>query len=177
LTRPVTPAIDKRDGYRARVDAAVHDFGVNGYGWTAQQVLKAKRVCYRTIFAETNFRNLANPSVPESLLVIPNDGIGTDLNSTGLYQQRAQFWGSVVGSMDPYTATMRFLKAMVHDVPAWFTTTESTVCQLVQRSQFDSITIDLRTGKPFPFAQNYIDREPQTNALALDELYFQHGGA
>jgi hypothetical protein len=166
--------LDKRDGYRARVDQAVHDFGVNGYGWTIQQVLKAKRLCYRTIWAETDFRNLANPSVPESLLVVPNDGNGFDLNSTGLYQQRLPWWGTVLGSMDPYTATMRFLQHLIKNVPSWLTRDEASCCQDVQQSQFNGVTINPKTGVPYVFAQNYRDREDQTNAIALDEHFFTH---
>lgn len=146
--------------------------------WTDAQVLKAKRVCYRTVFTESDFKNLANPSVPESLLVLPNDGPGKDLDSTGLYQQRAsQGWGTIIGSMDPYTATVRFLTVMLRDVKNWFDLDESAVCQYTQRSQFDGSKINPATGQPYPFAQNYKDRQAQTDALAADTLYFTNKGA
>lgn len=78
------PAIDKRDDYRAEVDRAVEQFGMD-HQWDDPQVARAKRICYRTVWTESDWRNLANPSVPESLLVLPNDGNGTDKDSTGLY--------------------------------------------------------------------------------------------
>ncbi|WP_239476956.1 MULTISPECIES: C40 family peptidase [Nocardia] len=43
---------------------------------------------------ESGFRNLANPSVPESLS-FPNDGLGHDHDSIGPHQLRASVWGSV----------------------------------------------------------------------------------
>lgn len=171
------PVQDKRDGYRAQVDRAVTEFGVDRK-WTDAQVLKAKRICWRVIWTESDWRNLANLSVPSSIQVLPNDGYGKDLDSTGLYQQRAsQGWGTVIGSMDPYTATVRFLSAMVRDASDWFTAEEAAVCQRVQRSQFDGVKIDPATGKPYPFAQNYKDRQAQTDALAADLQFFTNKGA
>ena len=171
------PVRDKRDGYRAEVDRAAEQLGLDKK-WTDAQMLKAKRICYRVVWTESDWRNLANSSVPESIQVVPNDGYGKDLDSTGLYQQRAsQGWGTVLGSMDPYTATIRFLTVMLRDVPDWFTLDESTVAQRTQRSQFDGIKIDPATGKPYPFAQNYKDRQAQTDALAADLNYFTNKGA
>lgn len=43
---------------------------------------------------ESSFRNLANPSVPESL-TYSNDGLGTNHDSVGPHQMRASVWGSV----------------------------------------------------------------------------------
>lgn len=158
------------------MDRAVTQFGVDKK-WTDAQIVKAKRICYRTVWTESDWRNLSNIRVPESALVLPNDGPGRDLDSTGLYQQReSQGWGTVLGSMDPYTATIRFLTVMLRDVKNWFDLDESAVCQYTQRSQFDGVKIDPATGKPYPFAQNYKDRQAQTDALAADVLYFTHRG-
>ncbi|WP_330251457.1 NlpC/P60 family protein [Nocardia sp. NBC_00565] len=51
---------------------------------------------------ESGLRNLANPSVPESLR-FANDGTGTNLDSLGPHQMRASVWGAVGIStlMDP----------------------------------------------------------------------------
>lgn len=51
---------------------------------------------------ESSFRNLANPSVPESLSYA-NDGLGHDHDSVGPHQLRASIWGSVgiATLMDP----------------------------------------------------------------------------
>jgi len=162
---------DRRDVYRSAVDHAVEASGVL-YGWGSEAVTRAKRICYRTVWAETDWRNLANPSVPESLLMTPNDGNGFDMNSTGLYQQRLPWWGSVLGSMNPETATTRFLEHMVSEVADWLGRDEPDVCQRVQRSQFDGETINSKTGQPYPYAQNYKDRQAQTDALAADLAYF-----
>lgn len=158
------------------MDRAAEQFGLDRK-WSDAQVMKAKRICYRTVWTESDWRNLANPSVPESLLVVPNDGFGRDLDSTGLYQQRARWWGTVVGSMDPFTATVRFLSVMIINSPLWFTEDESTTCQWVQQSSFDGVKINPATGKPYPFAANYKDRQAQTDALAADVLYFTKQGA
>jgi hypothetical protein len=136
---------------------------------------RAKRISYRTIFAETDWRNLANASVPESLNY-PNDGQGKDKDSVGLYQQRARWWGTTMGSMDPYIATTRFLDRMLQNAPSWFTTDEAEVAQMVQGSQYDGVTIDPVTRKPYPFAQNYRDRDAQTAAMERDLSYYGNGG-
>jgi hypothetical protein len=166
---------DKRDGYRGEIDRAVEQFGADRK-WSTAQLAKAKRICYRVVFTESDFRNLANLSVPESINVLPNDGYGKDLDSTGLYQQReSQGWGTIVGSMDPFTATVRFLTAMLRDAPNWLTDNESTSAQRTQRSQFDGVHIDPATGKPYPFGANYQARSAQVDALEADRLFFQHG--
>jgi hypothetical protein len=173
-----SPAADKRDTYRMEVDRAVEQFGVDRK-WSAAQIAKAKRICYRTCWTESDWFNWANPSVPESILVIPNDGYpprGADHLSVGLYQQQPQWWGSVVGSMDPFTATVRFLTAMLRDAPDWLTDNESNSCQRVQRSQFDSVTIDPSTGKPYGFGANYAAKTAFTDALEADSQYFAHHG-
>jgi hypothetical protein len=118
---------------------------------------------------------LANSGVPESL-EYPNDGLGKDKDSVGLYQQRARWWGSTQGSMDSYIATTRFLTEMLVSAPSWFTLDEAEVCQMVQRSQYDGVTIDPSTGKPYAFAANYRDRDAQTLALEKDPEFFTNGG-
>jgi len=168
--------VDKRDGYRAAVDRAVSDFG-RPRNWSSTQIIKARRICWRTVWTESDWRNLANRAAPDSIKVVPNDGYGKDLDSTGLYQQReSQGWGSVAGSMDPYTATQRFLAAMLRDAPTWLLDNEATTCQRVQRSQYDAVHIDPQTGKPYPFGGNYQARSAQTDALEADPLYFAHLG-
>lgn len=144
--------------------------------WTGEQVRRAKRICYRTVWAESDWRNLANPLVPESLLIGPNDGAGADLDSTGLFQQRPQWWGSGLGSMDPYTATVRFLTSMRGGTPDWAHRDEPDVCQRTQRSQFDGVTVDPSTGEPYLYAANYRGRQTQVDALEADPLFFTHGG-
>lgn len=56
--------------------------------------------------AESNLRNLANTTVPESMQY-PNDGTGNDHDSVGIFQQRAN-WGSVKDRMTPEYAARAF---------------------------------------------------------------------
>ncbi len=170
------PVVDRRDRYREQIDKAVDDFGdVRPTVWSSIPRAKAKRILYRTIFAETNWRNLANEMVPESL-TYPNDGLGNSADSVGLLQQRGTWWGTTQGSMDPYIATTRFLVRMLENAPDWMKLQDWDVAQKVQGSQYDGIRIDPKTGKPYPYAQNYKDREVQTLALEKDHRYFTNGG-
>lgn len=78
--------------------------------------------------------------------------------------------------MDPYIATTRFLDRMLQNAPGWFTTDEAEVAQMVQGSQFDGVTIDPKTGKPYPYAANYRQRDAQTAAMEKDPLFYTNGG-
>lgn len=170
------PVIDRRDRYREQVDKAVDDFGDSRpTPWSSVPRVKAKRILYRTIFTESDWLNLANNSVPESLKY-PNDGVGKDLNSVGLLQQRSQYWGTTQGSMDPWVAATRFLEQMLVKAPAWMSLEDWDVAQRVQQSQYDGVKIDSRTGKPYPYAQNYKDREVQTLAMEKNPRYYTDGG-
>lgn len=145
--------------------------------WSGEYRTRMKRICYRTIWAECDWRLLANKSEPESINIVPNDGYGSDMNSTGLYQQRKQWWGDVAGSMDPYISTMRFIDHTETNTPDWFARAkdavgESDVCQRTQGSQFDGKTINPKTGKPYPYASNYLARSAQVDALEKDLHYF-----
>jgi len=156
------------------VDFAVEDFG-RVKKWTTTQVSRAKRICYRTIWAESDWLNYANVNVPGSINITPNDGYpshGGDASSVGLYQQMEKWgWGDTLGSMSPGVATTRFLQHMSDGVPQWATLDEWDVCQRVQHSRFNG-TPDPVTGKPYPYAQNYKDRSQQVDGIAADKLYF-----
>ena len=158
---------DGRDEYRRLVDSAVKSFSGNNARppWRSDQTTRAMRICYITVFTECDWRNYANVNVPGSIDILPNDGYpthGGDHLSVGLYQQQAPWWGTPIGSMDPFVATVRFLTLMVQDVPLWDSTDEPTVCQAVQRSQFSD-------------ASNYRARLPQALAMEADPLYFTNG--
>lgn len=118
--------------------------------------------------------------VPGSIDILPNDGYpehGGDHLSVGLYQQqRDDWWGPLSSRMDAYGSTTEFLKAMLRDAPNWLTDNESSTCQRVQKSQFDGITIDPSTDKPYPWAANYQARQAQTDALAANPAYFANHG-
>lgn len=68
------------------------------------------QIALMTAMTESNIRRLANPSVPESML-IENDGEGYDHDSTGPFQQR-QSWGATADLMDPSTSAEKFFNEL-----------------------------------------------------------------
>jgi hypothetical protein len=60
---------------------------------------------------ESSLLNQANSNVPESL-AIPNDKVGSDHNSVGLFQQQVGMWGTASELMDPVTASKKFFAAL-----------------------------------------------------------------
>ncbi len=77
-----------------------------------------------TAYQESKLLVLANTSVPESL-TLPHQGLGSDRDSVGTFQQRPSMgWGSVDQLMDAPTAATLFLRALAEvprwqDLPAW----------------------------------------------------------
>ena len=70
------------------------------------------QIALATGLVESNLRNLANPKDPESLR-FPNDGLGYDHDSTGIFQQRANgAWGTVRDRMTPHLAAGMFYKQL-----------------------------------------------------------------
>jgi hypothetical protein len=65
-----------------------------------------------TGLVESNLRVLANPAVPESLNM-PNEGIGTDHDSVGIFQQRQSGWGSLAERMNPRASADMFFNKLV----------------------------------------------------------------
>ncbi|MBX6356031.1 MAG: hypothetical protein IRZ05_09290 [Micromonosporaceae bacterium] len=96
---------------------------------------RAYVIAVATAMQETNLYNLANPGLPASLQ-IPNDGIGYDHDSVGLFQQRpASGWGSVSELMNPAVAARKFYQALVR-IPGWDKLPLTVAAQLVQGSAF-----------------------------------------
>jgi hypothetical protein len=81
-------------------------------------------IAIMTAYQESKLLVLGNPSVPESL-ALPYQGLGSDRDSVGTFQQRPSMdWGSVGQLMHPATAAMTFLRALAgvpgwQDLPAW----------------------------------------------------------
>jgi phage-related protein len=69
------------------------------------------QIAYMTGMVESSIRNLANPSVPESM-VLPHQGIGSDHDSVGIYQQRNS-WGSAADRLNPTKTTDLFLDRLL----------------------------------------------------------------
>ncbi|GAB20525.1 hypothetical protein GOEFS_119_00150 [Gordonia effusa NBRC 100432] len=82
---------------------------------------------------ESGLRNLANPNVPASMN-LPNDGVGQDHNSVGVFQQQPdQGWGTPAQLMDPGTAADKFFDALVA-VPGWQSLAPAEAITKVQRN-------------------------------------------
>ncbi len=92
--------------------------------------------CFMTIAAESAWLMLANPAVEESL-GYPNDGLGFDATSVGLYQQQNfAEWGTVSQRMNVKASTQMFLRNLQR--LDWRNMTRPAACQAVQRSAFSN---------------------------------------
>ncbi|MER7275885.1 hypothetical protein ABT369_15640 [Dactylosporangium sp. NPDC000244] len=94
---------------------------------------RAAVVALATALQESHLRNLANPNVPSSL-GHPNEGVGYDYDSVGLFQQRPN-WGSVDQLMDPHESARRFYSALTR-IPGWGDYAVTVAAQKVQGSAF-----------------------------------------
>ncbi|MFG1661327.1 M23 family metallopeptidase [Micromonospora chersina] len=84
---------------------------------------------------ESSLRNLANPVYPASQQ-LTTEGIGSDHDSVGLFQQRPSAgWGSVQELMTPEIAAERFYNAL-QKTPGWQTMSVAQAAQAVQHSAY-----------------------------------------
>ncbi|WP_245719112.1 M23 family metallopeptidase [Micromonospora rhizosphaerae] len=100
------------------------DMKVPARGWV---------IALATAMQESALRNLANSTVPASL-ALPHEGVGSDHDSLGLFQQRPG-WGSVEQRMTPSYTARKFYEKMVK-VPDWERRPLTVVAQRVQVSAF-----------------------------------------
>jgi len=98
---------------------------------------RAALIAVMTGLAESGMRVLANPNDPTGNQ-LPNQGVGYDHDSLGIFQQRAQ-------RMDPVASTNLFVDALLRQ-PDWSSVEPWRAAQDVQRSAF--------TGAPRP-SNNY----------------------
>ena len=87
-----------------------------------------------TALQESSIRILANTNVKESLNY-PHDGVGSDHDSVGIFQQRPQFWGTVKDCMDATTSAGKFFSAL-KKVPGWQSIDIGKAAQSVQGSAY-----------------------------------------
>lgn len=81
-------------------------------------------------------RMWANRAVPESL-AFKHDAVGSDHDSVGLFQQRANgAWGSTADRMSPFKSAGMFFAAMLRKFPKWQSMAPGAVAQGVQVSAF-----------------------------------------
>lgn len=140
------------DGPRAG-EAVVMDEKKLGYAATAVHVAKQHSInengmvaMLMTILQESTFNMYANSNVPASLN-LPHDAVGSDHDSTGLYQQRGAAvgwaWGPLESNMDVSRSTAAFLGVSdestapgLTDVTGWETMHPGTLAQSVQVSAY-----------------------------------------
>ncbi|MEU6074967.1 M23 family metallopeptidase [Micromonospora sp. NPDC047074] len=108
----------------ARIIKVGQDMKVAPRGWV---------IAVATAMQESRLRNLANRTVGESE-DLPNEGVGADHDSVGLFQQRAG-WGSVAQRMTPEYAARKFYEKLVK-VPDWQRMSLTRAAQAVQISAF-----------------------------------------
>ena len=92
-----------------------------------------------TAMQESGMRNLANPNVPESLH-IPNEGLGHDHQSVGIFQQQP-WWGAIRDLMTPQMAALKFFVALLK-VGGWQQMAPTVAAQSVQKSAFPDAYAD-----------------------------------
>ncbi|GAB3866581.1 hypothetical protein GCM10029963_79910 [Micromonospora andamanensis] len=90
-------------------------------------------IALATAMQESTLRNLANSGVPESL-ALPHEGVGSDHDSVGLFQQRPG-WGSVRDRMTPSYAATKFYEVLAR-VDGWERMRLTDAAQAVQRSGY-----------------------------------------
>ncbi|UNI13693.1 hypothetical protein JDV02_000414 [Purpureocillium takamizusanense] len=107
--------------------AIMQEVKKSGTGW------QGCMVAITTALTESNIRILANHAVPASLQ-FPNEGVGADYDSVGIYQQRAQWYNDISCSMRADCSTRAFIIRM-KTVGNWQGTDVAVVCQAVQISE------------------------------------------
>ena len=96
-------------------------------------------VALATAMQESSLRNLANPAVPESLR-IPNEGLGHDHKSVGIFQQQP-WWGAIADLMNPRISARKFFDALLK-VGGWQQMAPTVAAQSVQGSAFPDAYAD-----------------------------------
>jgi len=108
-------------------------FRVKNSGIAASRLKRACQVAMVTARQESTIRVLANSNVADSYKY-PHDGVGSDHDSVGIFQQRPS-WGTIKDRMDPANSADKFLNKLktIHD---WWTLDIDVAAQRVQVSKF-----------------------------------------
>ncbi|MFK3983043.1 M23 family metallopeptidase [Micromonospora sp. NPDC050397] len=112
------------------------------YDTSAQMKLPARAavIGIATALQESYLKNMANSNVPRSL-TLPHEGVGSDHDSVGLFQQRPLppdgegGWGTVQELMTPTISATKFFSKM-RTIDGWETMPLAVVAQRVQVSAF-----------------------------------------
>lgn len=97
---------------------------------------RAALIAVMTGLAESGLRVLANPNDPSGNQ-LPNQGVGSNYDSLGIFQQRAS-WGTAAQRMDPIASTNLFLDALLRQQD-WSSVDPWRAAQDVQRSAFTGV--------------------------------------
>lgn len=143
------------DTYARQVLKAGKDLGVTDLGIV---------IGFATVFVESDWIMYANTADPESLN-FPHEALSTDANSVGLFQQRAEWWGTCADRMDPYRSAVLFFQSLKRfdynnpaHTPGWY-------AQRVQQSAFPD-----RYDQRIPDAQNLFDRLNRPSEKAMEKV-------
>lgn len=115
-----------QDEYAREVLRAGRDLGITPRGIV---------IGFATVFVESGWTMYANKSDPESL-DYPHEALSYDANSVGLFQQRAEWWGTVADRMDAYRSAILFFEALKRQPYNDLSYTPGHWAQAVQRSAF-----------------------------------------
>jgi cell wall-associated NlpC family hydrolase len=121
----------------------------------------AAEISVMTALTESGLRILSNPADPVSS-AYPNQGVGADHDSVGLFQQRPS-WGTAAARMDPVASTNLFLDALETD-RAWRTEKPWEAAQAVQRSAFDGVANRSNGGSSI-YGGNYLAQHAAAVAI------------
>lgn len=91
-----------KDEYALQVLKAGQDLGVSPRGIV---------IAFATVAVESGWKMYANRADPESL-GFPHEALSYDANSVGLFQQRAEWWGTCADRMDPYRSAVLFFNSL-----------------------------------------------------------------
>jgi hypothetical protein len=83
---------------------------------------------------QSSLEILANDAVPSSLNY-PHDGMGSDHDSVGLFQQRAEYYPNIQCDMEAGCSASEFYKGM-QAISGWQTMAVGALCQAVQKSAY-----------------------------------------
>ena len=112
---------------------------------------RAAFIAIMVALAESNIRILANPNDPSGA-VYPNQGVGYDHDSLGIFQQRPP-WGTAAQRMSATESTHLFLDALLK-LDGWESMAPWYAAQMVQRSAFTGVPSAINGGSTI-VGENY----------------------
>ncbi len=112
---------------------------------------RAAYIAIMVALAESTLRVLTNPNDPSGN-AFPNQGVGYDHDSLGLFQQRPG-WGTAAQRMSPVESTHLFLDALLK-LRGWEEMAPWYAAQMVQRSAFTGVPTAVNGGSTM-VGENY----------------------